>query len=343
MSHEHLIETVRRMMAPGKGILAADESTGTIEKRLRAVGVESSEDTRRDYRELLFTAPGIEECISGVILYDETLRQSSSGGEKFPQLLEKRGILPGIKVDKGAKDFAAHPGEKVTEGLDGLRERFAEYYELGARFAKWRAVITIDVEKGLPGRACIEANAHALARYAALAQEASIVPIVEPEVLIDGNHTLAQCELATQRTLKEVFSELTEQGVLLEGVVLKPSMVIAGKGSSEKSSVEEVAEATLRTLKRYVPAATGGIAFLSGGQTPEQATAHLNAMNQSGHLPWPLTFSYARALQNPALEAWRGKPNQAQAAAKAFAFRARLNHLARQGKYEVRMEEEAAG
>lgn len=343
MSQEHLIETVRRMMAPGKGILAADESTGTIEKRLRAVGVESTEETRRDYRELLFTAPGIEECISGVILYDETLRQSSSGGEKFPQLLEKRGIVPGIKVDKGAKDFAGHPGEKVTEGLDGLRERFAEYHELGARFAKWRAVITIDVENGLPGRACIEANAHALARYAALAQEASIVPIVEPEVLIDGNHTLAQCELATQRTLKEVFSELTGQGVLLEGVVLKPSMVIAGKGSSEKSSVADVAEATLRTLKRYVPAATGGIAFLSGGQTPEQATAHLNAMNQSDHLPWPVTFSFARALQNPALETWRGKSGQAKAAAEAFAFRARLNHLARQGKYEVRMEEEAAG
>lgn len=343
MNQERLLETVARMMAPGKGILAADESTGTITKRLKAVGVESTEDTRRDYRELLFTAPGIEECISGVILYDETIRQSASSGEPFPRLLEGRGILPGIKVDRGAKDFAAHPGEKVTEGLDGLRERFAEYYELGARFAKWRAVIAIDVDKGLPSRACIEANAHALARYAALAQEADIVPIVEPEVLIDGAHTLGQCEAATGRTLKQVFSELTAQGVLLEGVVLKPSMVIAGKGSASRSSVDEVAEATLRTLKRFVPAATGGIAFLSGGQTPEQATAHLNAMNRSGPLPWPLTFSFARALQNPALETWRGKPGQADAAAKAFAFRARLNHLARQGKYEARMEQEAAG
>lgn len=341
MNQEHLIQTVRRMMAPGKGILAADESTGTIEKRLRAVGVESSEQTRRDYRELLFTAPGIEECISGVILYDETIRQQSSGGAKFPDLLEKRGIVPGIKVDRGAKDFAGHPGEKVTEGLDGLRERFAEYYELGARFSKWRAVITIDVARDLPSRACIEANAHALARYAALAQEAGIVPIVEPEVLIDGDHNLAECEYATARTLKEVFSQLTSQGVFLEGVVLKPSMVIAGKGSKEQSPVDAVAEATLRTLKRYVPAATGGIAFLSGGQTPEQATAHLNAMNCSGPLPWPLTFSYARALQNPALDTWRGKPEQAEAAAKAFAFRARLNHLARQGKYEAGMENDA--
>lgn len=342
MNEERLLETARRMMAPGKGILAADESTGTITKRLKAVGVDSTEETRRDYRELLFTAPGIEECISGVILYDETIRQSSSGGEPFTRLLEGRDILPGIKVDRGAKDFAAHPGEKVTEGLDGLRERFAEYHSLGARFAKWRAVITIDAENALPSRACIEANAHALARYAVLAQEADIVPIVEPEVLIDGAHSLAQCEAATQRTLKAVFSELTAQGALLEGLVLKPSMVIAGKANATQSSVAEVAEATLRTLRRYVPAATGGIAFLSGGQTPEQATAHLDAMNRSGPLPWPLTFSYARALQNPALEAWRGHPDQAAAAAKAFAFRARLNHLARQGRYESHMEHEAA-
>ncbi len=341
MNHDQLIETARRMMAPGKGILAADESSGTIQKRLAAVGVESTAETRRDYRELLFTAPGIEDCISGVILYDETLRQESSKGELFPHLLEGRGILPGIKVDKGAKDFALHPGEKVTEGLDGLRERFAEYYERGARFTKWRAVITIDVEKEHPSAACIAANAHALARYAALAQEANIVPIVEPEVLIDGAHTLEQCEAATARTQKRVFSELIDQGVLLEGMVLKPSMVIAGKQCDRQSTVEEVATATLRTLRRYVPAAVGGIAFLSGGQSPEQATAHLNAMNSAGPLPWPLTFSYARALQNPALDAWRGDPKQAGAAAEAFAFRAHLNHLARQGRYDAGMERKA--
>lgn len=341
MNQQHLIDTAKRMTAPGKGILAADESTGTIEKRLAAVGVESTPDTRRDYRELLFTAPDIERYISGVILYDETLRQESSKGEPIPALLDGRGILPGIKVDKGAKDFALHPGEKVTEGLDGLRERFAEYYKIGARFTKWRAVITIEVDKGHPSDACIEANAHALARYAALAQEANIVPIVEPEVLIDGAHTQAQCEAATARTLKRVFSELTAQGVLLEGMVLKPSMVIAGKKCPQQSSVEEVAEATLRTMRRYVPAAVGGIAFLSGGQSAEQATAHLNAMNSSGPLPWPLTFSYARALQNPVLETWRGEAKQADAAAQAFTFRARLNHLARQGQYDPELERKA--
>ncbi len=341
MNPDRLIEIAQRMMAPGKGILAADESTGTIAKRLRAVGVESTADTRRDYRELLFTAPDIERYISGVILFDETLRQASSSGKLFPHLLEARGILPGIKVDQGAKDFAAHPGEKVTEGLDGLRERFAEYYELGARFSKWRAVITIEVDSGHPSTACIAANAHALARYAALAQEANIVPIVEPEVLIDGAHTQAQCEAATARTLERVFAELTAQGVLLEGMVLKPSMVIAGKQCPEQSAVEAVAAVTLRTLCRYVPAAVGGIAFLSGGQSPEQATAHLDAMNRRGPLPWPLTFSYARALQNPVLDMWRGQAQQAAAAARAFAFRARLNHLARQGRYESDMERDA--
>ncbi len=341
MNPDRLIEVVQCMMAPGKGILAADESAGTIEKRLRTVGVESTTDARRDYRELLFTAPDIERYISGVILFDETLRQEASSGKLFPHLLEARGILPGIKVDKGAKDFAAHPGEKVTEGLDGLRERFSEYYELGARFSKWRAVITIEVDSGYPSAACIAANAHALARYAALAQEANIVPIVEPEVLIDGAHTQAQCEAATTHTLKQVFVELMAQGVLLEGIVLKPSMVIAGKQCPEQSSVEAVAAATLRTLRRYVPAAVGGIAFLSGGQSPEQATAHLDAMNRRAPLPWPLTFSYARALQNPVLGIWRGQAQQAAAAARAFAFRARLNHLARQGRYEPDMERDA--
>ena len=339
MNRDSLIETARRMVAPGKGILAADESSGTIEKRLKAVGVESTEGTRRAYRELLFTAPEIENYISGVILYDETIRQNASGGEPFPKLLAARGILPGIKVDKGAKPLAGHPEEKVTEGLDGLRERYAEYYKLGARFSKWRAVITIGA--GIPTDACLDANAHALARYAALAQEAGIVPIVEPEVLIDGDHTLGECEEATSRTLARVFAELDSQGVFLEGMVLKPSMVIAGKQCTAQSSVEEVAEATLRTLRRHVPAAVGGIAFLSGGQTPEQATAHLDAMNRRAPLPWPLTFSYARALQNPVLDLWRGETKNAPAAAKAFAERARLNHLARLGEYDSAMERAA--
>lgn len=341
MDQSQLIATVRRMMAPGKGILAADESTGTITKRLAAVDVESTEDNRRAYRELLFTAPGIEDYVSGVILYDETIRQRASSGRAFPELLAGRDILPGIKVDRGAKALAAHPGEKVTEGLDGLRERFAEYHELGARFAKWRAVIAIDAANGLPSGACIDTNAHALARYAALAQEASIVPIVEPEVLIDGAHTQAECEAATNRTLERLFEALDSQRVLLEGTVLKPSMTLAGKQCEAQSTVSEVAEASLRVLKRHVPAATGGVAFLSGGQTPEQATAHLNAMNQTGSLPWPLTFSYARALQNPAIELWRGEAAKTDAAAAAFAERARLNHLARQGEYDPSMEKAA--
>ncbi len=341
MNRDELMTIAARMVAPGKGLLAADESAPTIAKRLAAVGVESTEATRQAYRELLFTAPDIDNYISGVILFDETIRQRSGAGEPFPKLLEGRGILPGIKVDKGAKDLAGHPGEKVTEGLDGLRERFAEYRELGARFSKWRAVIAIEAADGLPSAACIAANAHALARYAALAQEADIVPIVEPEVLIDGTHTRADCEAATNRTLAAVFAELDAQDVLLEGMVLKPSMVIAGKKCSQQSSVAEVAEATLRTLRRHVPAAVGGIAFLSGGQTPEQATAHLDAMNRAGPLPWPLTFSYARALQNPVLDIWRGEAAKAEAAAAAFAERARLNHLARLGEYDPAMERAA--
>ncbi|MGH8160603.1 MAG: class I fructose-bisphosphate aldolase [Gammaproteobacteria bacterium] len=341
MNRDELMATAACMVASGKGILAADESAPTIAKRLAAVGVESTEATRQAYRELLFTAPDIENYISGVILFDETIRQRSGAGEPFPKLLDSRGILPGIKVDKGARDLAGHAGEKVTEGLDGLRERFAGYRELGARFSKWRAVIAIDGEAGLPSAACITANAHALARYAALAQEAGIVPIVEPEVLIGGAHTQAECESATGRTLAAVFVALDNQGVLLEGMVLKPSMVIAGKQCSRQSPVAEVAEATLRTLKRHVPAAVGGIAFLSGGQTPEQATAHLDAMNRAGPLPWPLTFSYARALQNPVLDIWQGEAGKATAAAAAFAERARLNHLARLGEYEPAMERAA--
>lgn len=342
MNQSELVDTARRMMADGKGILAADESTGTITKRLAAVSVESTQATRRSYRELLLTAPEIENYISGVILYDETIRQADSSGRAFPALLAARGILPGIKVDRGAKALAGHPEEKVTEGLDGLRERFAEYHELGARFAKWRAVIAVDAKEGLPSTACVAANAHALARYAALAQEANIVPIVEPEVLIDGAHTQAECEAASRRTLESLFAELDVQGVLLEGTVLKPSMVIAGKQCDAQSSVAEVVAATLRIMKRHVPAATAGIAFLSGGQTPEQATAHLNAMNRSGPLPWPLTFSYARALQNPALAMWSGDAARAEAAAAAFSERARLNHLARRGEYDSGMEKAAA-
>ncbi|MGH8274634.1 MAG: class I fructose-bisphosphate aldolase [Gammaproteobacteria bacterium] len=341
MDQNALTETAARMVAPGKGLLAADESSPTIAKRFDAVGVESTEENRRAYRNLLFTAPDIENYISGVILFDETIRQSASSGEPFPKLLEGRGILPGIKVDKGAKALAGHAGEKVTEGLDGLRERFAEYYKLGARFSKWRAVIAIEAQEGLPSDACIAVNAHALARYAALAQEAGIVPIVEPEVLIDGAHTQGQCESASARTLAAVFDELDAQGVLLEGMVLKPSMVIAGKKCPEQSPVAEVAEATLRTLRRHVPAATAGIAFLSGGQTPEQATAHLDAMNRAGPLPWPLTFSYARALQNPVLDRWRGEKKNAETAAAAFSERARLNHLARRGEYDASMERAA--
>ncbi len=340
MNNEQLIDIASRMVAPGKGVLAADESAGTIEKRLNAIGVESTEDMRRRYRNLLFTAPDIENYISGVILFDETIRQKSFDATPFPKLLAGRGILPGIKVDKGAKALSGHEGEKVTEGLDGLRERFSEYADLGARFTKWRAVITIG--QGIPSDACIHANAHALARYAALAQEAGIVPIVEPEVLIDGDHTLEQCEEASNRTLARVFAELEGQGVLLEGMVLKPSMVIAGKQCPRHASVEEVADATVRCLKRHVPAAVPGIAFLSGGQTPEEATAHLNAINQRGPHPWQVTFSFARALQNPALEVWRGEEKNVTAAAKAFAFRARLNHLARSGKYDPALERAAA-
>lgn len=339
MNPKILLDTAARMVAPGKGLLAADESSGTIQKRLNAVGVESTEEMRRAYRELLFTAPEIENYISGVILYDETIRQSSSTNVAFPKLLESRGILPGIKVDQGAKSLALHDAEKVTEGLDGLRERLVEYRALGARFAKWRAVITIGT--GIPSRACIDANAHALARYAALAQEADIVPIVEPEVLIDGAHDIDRCAAVTLQTLDRVFSELKDQCVLLEGIILKPSMVLAGAQASRQSTVEEVAEATLRTLGRTVPAAVPGIAFLSGGQTPERATAHLNAMNRCGSHPWQVAFSYARALQNPVLEIWRGRAEQAEAAARAFTRRARLNHLARDGKYESGIEKTA--
>ncbi|GIV78352.1 MAG: fructose-bisphosphate aldolase [Litorilinea sp.] len=332
--------TARALVAPGKGILAADESTGTIKKRFDTIHLESTPETRRAYRELLFTTDGVEEFISGVILYDETIRQQAQDGTPLPQVLSRRGIIPGIKVDKGAKDLAGFPGEKVTEGLDGLRERLAEYRDLGARFAKWRAVI--DIGDGIPTRTCIMANAHALARYAALCQEAGLVPIVEPEVLMDGSHDIERCAEVTEATLRAVFGELYEARVYLEGTLLKPNMVIAGKKCPRQASTQEVAEATVRILRRAVPAAVPGIVFLSGGQSPVQATENLNAMNAMGSHPWELSFSYGRALQEPVLQAWRGDPANVAAAQQAFYHRARCNSAARYGKYTPAMEEAAA-
>lgn len=329
------------MVARGKGILAIDESTGTIGKRFDSVGVESTEETRRDYRDLLLTTPGLGDHISGAILFDETLRQSASDGTSFVEVMEQAGVLPGIKVDKGAKALAGFEGEKVTEGLDGLRERLDEYRDLGAKFAKWRAVIAIGED--LPSSACIDANAHALARYAALCQEAEIVPIVEPEVLMDGAHDIDNCYDVTEATLRAVFGALYEQNVLLEGTILKASMVLSGKDADARADVQEVAEATLRCLINSVPAAVPGIVFLSGGQGDEEATAHLNAMNQMGPHPWPLSFSYGRALQHPSLVLWgedaSGNRDQAQG---ALAHRARMNGLAAMGEYEDSLESEAA-
>jgi fructose-bisphosphate aldolase class I len=328
------------MVAPGKGILAADESSGTIKKRFDKIKLESSSESRRAYRDLLFTAPGAEKYISGVILFDETLRQKSSDGRPFPELLASRGILPGIKVDAGAKPLAGFPGETITEGLDGLRERLEEYRGLGARFAKWRAVI--DISAGIPSRYAIEANAEALARYAALCQEAAIVPIVEPEVLMDGDHTIERCEEVTDGVLLTVFNALFMQRVHLEGIVLKPNMVIAGKKCAVQSTPQQVADATLRCLRRRVPAAVPGIAFLSGGQSEAEATLHLSLMNRAGALPWQLSFSYGRALQQSTLDAWRGQASNVAAAQQTFLRRARLNGLARNGSYDAAMEQAAA-
>lgn len=329
MIKERLELTAKALVAEGKGILAADESSGTIEKRFDAIGVESTEENRRGYREMLLTVPGMESFISGVILFDETLRQATKAGVAFPKLLESKGIIPGIKVDKGAKDLAGFPGEKVTEGLDGLRERLAEYLELGARFAKWRAVITIG--EGIPSKAVIDANAHALARYAALSQEAGLVPIVEPEVLMDGAHTIQRCEEVTEETLKSVFAGLKEFKVGLSGMLLKPNMVISGKECPQQASVEEVAEATLRCFRKVVPGEVPGIVFLSGGQSADLATRHLNAMNKMGGVPWQLSFSYARALQQEALQTWSGKTENVKAAQKAFYERAEKVSAARFG------------
>ena len=334
-----MTETARAMVAPGKGLLAADESAGTCKKRFDAVKVESTEENRRAYRELLFTAPGIEQHVSGVILFDETLRQSTKDGTNFGKYLGSRGIIPGIKVDAGAHDMALHPGEKVTEGLDGLQKRMAEYFGMGARFAKWRAVITIG--EGIPSAACIKANAHALARYSAICQEASIVPIVEPEVLLDGGHTAARSERVHQDTLEAVFHELERHGVWLEQVILKASLVVSGNQNPQQAGVAEVAERTLRVLKRTVPAALPGVVFLSGGQTDENATAHLDAMNRIG-APWPLTFSYSRALQQAALSTWRGDAANVSAAQAAFAHRARMNSLAARGQWTKDLEKKAA-
>lgn len=337
-----LNDIARDLVAPGKGILAADESFGTIKKRFDSIGIESTEENRRGYREMLLTAPGAEEHISGVILFDETARQKTKDGKPFVAHLGEMGIHPGIKVDKGAKPLPFAPGEKVTEGLDGLRDRLEEYRGMGLKFAKWRAVITIDEDSGLPSDLCLDVNAHALARYAALCVEADIVPIVEPEVLMDGPHAIDVCFDVTERTLHRVFTALADQRVPFEQILLKPNMVISGKECSEQAGPEEIAEATIRCFRRTVPSAVPGIVFLSGGQSDDEATANLNAMNARGEdLPWQLSFSYGRALQAPALAAWGGDAANLKKAQDAYAKRAKLNGAARYGKYTPEMEQAA--
>ena len=336
MGVQELEDTARAIVAEHKGILAADESTGTIKKRFDSIGVESTEENRRLYRQLLFTAPGMEEYIGGVILYDETIRQAADDGTPFAEVLSAKGVIPGIKVDTGAQDQAGFPGEKVTEGLDGLRARLEEYRKLGARFAKWRAVITIGDD--IPSTACIRANAHALARYAALCQEAGIVPIVEPEVLMDADNTIERCFEVTARTLHWVFHELLVQRVDLQGSLLKPNMVIAGKGCSEQAPAERIAELTVDCFLTHVPAAVPGIVFLSGGQSEVEATANLNAISRVGG-PWPLSFSYGRALQASALAAWGGETASTEAAQTVFVHRARMNALAAAGEWSAELEQ----
>ncbi len=334
-----MARTAGAMVAPGKGLLAADESAGTAKKRFDTIGVESTEETRRGYREMLFTTPKLSNYVSGVILFDETLRQSTRDGVNFGRYLEQNGIIPGIKVDAGAQDMALHPGEKVTEGLDKLAGRMEEYFRMGARFAKWRAVITIG--DGIPTQACIDANAHALARYSAICQAASIVPVVEPEVLLDGHHSAETSEAVHLRTLETLFHELATQDVLLEHVILKASMVVSCSRNANQAGVQEVAERTIRVLKRTVPAALPGIVFLSGGQSDANATAHLDAMNRIGTMPWPLTFSYSRALQHMALTTWRGDAAKIPAAQQALAHRARMNSLAARGQWSAEAEKPA--
>jgi len=338
MNAQELIDTARALVAGDKGLLAMDESNPTCNKRFARLGIPQTEETRRAYRELIVTTPGLGECISGAILYDETIRQQKTDGTPFVKVITDAGIIPGIKVDTGAKDMAGHPGEKITEGLDRLRDRLAEYFQMGARFAKWRAVITLDA--GIPSRGCIEANAQALARYAALCQEAGLVPIVEPEVLMEGDHTLAQCFEVTEEVLRTVFHHLYTQRVMLEGVILKPNMVLPGSACSMQETVDEVADATVKCLLRAVPAAVPGIAFLSGGQSGELASARLNAMNLrfKSRLPWALAFSFARAIQQPALEIWQGDEAHLLAAQQALYHRAECNRAARRGEYNAAME-----
>ena len=337
----NLADIAKSLVSPGKGILAADESTGTIEKRFKSIQVASTEESRRAYRELLFGAPGLGQYISGVILFDETLRQRAADGTSMPELLRRQGIIPGIKVDRGAKALALFAGEKITEGLDGLRDRFAEYARLGAQFSKWRAVITIG--EGIPTPFCLEANAHALARFAALSQEAGLVPIVEPEVLMDGSHTIERCEEVTNDALAVVFRALAAHHVQLEGMLLKPNMVVPGKDCARHAGPSEVAEATLRSLRRFVPAAVPGIVFLSGGLSDVAATQNLDAMNRLGPAPWELSFSFGRALQAPALQAWAGKAENVGAAQKTLLHRARCNHDARHGRYDETRERNSIG
>ncbi|MCC6212729.1 MAG: fructose-bisphosphate aldolase class I [Burkholderiales bacterium] len=335
-----LSKTAAAMVARGRGVLAADESSGTCETRFKTIDTPCTEENRRAYRGLLFTTSGIEKFISGVILFDETTRQKTEDGVLFPDYLARKGILPGIKVDTGAKSLALCPGEKVTEGLDGLRERLAGYFKAGCRFAKWRAVITIG--EGIPSHACLYANAHALARYAALCQEASIVPMIEPEVLLDGGHSIERCEEVTEATLRATYAALAAHHVTAEHVILKTSMVVSGKVNARQAGVDEVAERTLRVLRRTVPAAQPGIVFLSGGQSDVSATAHLSAMAGTKGLPWPLTFSYSRALQNPALNTWKGQAANVAAAQRAFHHRAHMNGLAAEGKWKPELEKAAA-
>jgi fructose-bisphosphate aldolase class I len=359
----NLEEIARALVAPGKGILAADESDGTIKKRFDSIGIESTEESRRAYRDMLFTTEGAADHISGVILYDETIRQRSADGTPFPELLGRQGIIPGIKVDKGAKDLANAPGEKITEGLDGLRERLAEYRQLGAKFTKWRAVITIgprspeatgSEEPGdagsaggasshpIPSEYCLWTNAHALARFGALSQEAGLVPIIEPEVLMDGDHSIETAFEATSKTLHAVFTELRDQKIWYEQMLLKPNMVLSGYDAPERAGVQEVSELTIKCFRRHVPAAVAGIVFLSGGQSDEDATAHLNAMNAMGPHPWELSFSYGRALQAPALKAWVGESANVPAGQAAYLHRAKMNGLARSGSYSPDMEQKVA-
>ena len=340
MDRDQLAKTAKAMVAKGKGILAADESSGTIKKRFDAIGVESTEANRRDYREMLFRATNaMKNNISGVILYDETIRQSAKDGTPLVKLIADAGSLPGIKVDKGTKPLPFCPGELITEGLDGLGERLDEYRKLGARFAKWRAVI--DIGAGIPTHTAIDTNSHALARYAALCQDRDIVPIVEPEVLMDGGHDIDTCFIITQQVLKTVFQDLYYQRVMLEGIVLKPNMVISGKKAVNRAGPEEVAEKTLRVLKECMPPAVAGIAFLSGGQADEEATVHLNQMNRMGSLPWPVSFSYGRALQHEPQKVWAGKAENVAAAQRAFTHRAHMNGLAAQGQWKSESEKAA--